>query len=373
MKTEKIKEYIDSFAQLLNVHDLKTSSYDSLRDKHRVEILASLLISLVHSNKKNEADIVYEEIKNQQLFPNGYAENFYGIEDEDIGGYGAIPTSFIAIATYNYIDKYYSDSSEHLRWLFKLGDFMYSTETNGRFIKGILNRSKALNTDLFMAYSLSKLCTKLNKASVRRKMYEESIKRTLFRITSHQFIDGSFPYQSHTFKVPYLYHIIVTSLLKNFALELKDIVITHTYHNAVKYIEKNIINEKKINWSSANDKDKEGAIWAYSFLLNIYPSDHTMHERIMSLLNKASKGGMFSTTALESDNIEIDKFYSAWVVISFDLYDDRQVSKYTSKKKIFFYIYRQFINIRCIFRYLRQRLLNYFFHTGAHENKSNYE
>lgn len=373
MKTDKIEQYIDNFSQSIVVDDLQTSIYDNLRDKHRVEILASLLISFVHSDKKNEADIVFEEIKNQKLYPNGYEEKFYGIEDEDIGSYGAIPTSFIAIATYNYIDKYHSNSSKNLRWLLKLGDFIYSTESNGKFIKGTLNRSKALNTDLFMAYSLSKICKKLNKASVRRRMYEECIKRTLFRITSYQFINGSFPYQSDTFKVPYLYHIIVTSLLKNFALELKDAVIIHTYHNAVQYIEKNIINDNKIDWSSANDKDKQGAIWAYSFLLNIYPADHSMHECIMSLLNKASKGGMFSTTAVNSDNVEIDKFYSAWMVISFDLYDDRDVAKHTSKKKLFFYIYRQFINMRCIIKYLRQRFLNYFYHTGAQENKSDYK
>ena len=200
-------------------------------------------------------------------------------------------------------------------------------------------------------------------------MYEEATRRTIWRIMKYQFSNGSFPYQSYTFKVPFLYHIVVTSLLKNFAISSKDEMITSVYNKAVKFINSNIFNGRDINWEKANDKDKEGAIWAYSFLLNIYPRGES-HSTLIDILENHFEDGFFYSSTLGNSDKNVDKFYSAWVIISLDhfTYDEVENKKY--KFNIFLFLNRQILNIQALYRYVKQRLLNTIYNTGAHENKN---
>ena len=66
----------------------------------------------------------------------------------------------------------------------------------------------------------------------------------------------------------------------------------------------------------------------------------------------------------------VDKFYSAWVIISLNhfTYDEVENKKY--KFNIFLFLNRQILNIQALYRYVKQRLLNTIYNTGAHENKN---
>ena len=368
MKTEKIEKFIIDYFDGQQPLDFVSALFDDVRAKNRTEILASLLVSSLYTENREMSDKIFEKIKYTQLPCGGFDEKFYGLEDENVGSYGAITTSFIAISCTSYIEKYYKSSTEHSDWLIKLADYIYSKESNGYFLKGTLNRSKALNTDLFMAYALSKITKKLHKQSIRRRMFEECIKRTLFRVISYQFINGSFPYQSYTFKVPFIYHIVVTSIMKYFALDLNNKVVINAYYKGVKYIEKNIYNGNLILWENANDPDKQGATWAYSFLLNIFSSKHSFHDSIISNIDKTRDCGLFKTT-LDSKKSQVDKFYSSWIMISLDMYDDAQPVIYGRHTSIYLLFIRQIHNITAITRYIGQKIQNIFFDTGAHENK----
>tara|TARA_Y100000389_G_scaffold10797_1_gene10025 strand:+ start:8722 stop:9837 length:1116 start_codon:yes stop_codon:yes gene_type:complete len=366
---DNIKEFLKNFVNTLSLENIDTVHHDSIRKKDRIEILAALLIAATEQDNKELSDKVFSKIRELQLNSSGFDEKFYGNHDENVGSYGAIPTSFVAIAACKYIHTYFPNNYEYNRWLLKLGDFIYSVESEGAYLKGTLNRSKALNTDLFMSYSLYVISKNLSNDSVRRRMYEEATRRTIWRIMKYQFSNGSFPYQSYTFKVPFLYHIVVTSLLKNFAISSKDEMITSVYNKAVKFINSNIFNGRDINWEKANDKDKEGAIWAYSFLLNIYPRGES-HSTLIDILEKHFEDGFFYSSTLGNSDKNVDKFYSAWVIISLDhfTYDEVENKKY--KFNIFLFLNRQILNIQALYRYVKQRLLNTIYNTGAHENKN---
>ena len=95
---DNIKEFLKNFVNTLSLENIDTVHHDSIRKKDRIEILAALLIAATEQDNKELSDKVFSKIRELQLNSSGFDEKFYGNHDENVGSYGAIPTSFVAIA-----------------------------------------------------------------------------------------------------------------------------------------------------------------------------------------------------------------------------------------------------------------------------------
>ena len=174
-----------------------------------------------------------------------FDEKFYGNDDEDVGAYGAVPTAF-ALFSLARSFKGYERNTQLLRILIKIGDFLFDQEIDGKVIKGMLNRSKAFNTDLLVAIALNELKSILNSNSIRSRMYDECIRRLIFRTLKAQFLNGSFPIKLIPIESLPL-HVMVTAQLGYLSLFYESGLINYGF-----FIEKdyeNIVNQDfDINW-----------------------------------------------------------------------------------------------------------------------------
>lgn len=355
------------------IYENNIKPHDTLRGKGtRIEILASYLQSACIENNKIFAEKTYDQIISNLRHDNGFNEFFYGLDDEDIGAYGTVPTSFAALAISEYINTFPSKKNnvdERLYILMGVTDCLYEKEQKGFVIKATLNRSKALNTDLLAAQALASARRHLTSSSIRSSMYDQMIRRVIFNTIKLQFADGSFPYQRHTFRIPFLYHIMVTSQLKTLYKEYPDPLLGRAIKKAIAFIDRRILKKGGlINWDNANDHDKRGAIWAYGFLLGCYDENTTTQIEVSTLLSQIQENGQFPTTL--DNKSEQDLFYSAWLINALVTNRNEPIThKSCSPVKVcLLKYYRLNASISAIILYLAQKINNYVFNTGSHEN-----
>ncbi len=348
---------------------------DTLRKKtSRVEIVSSYLLASVVLEKKEIADELLAKLKEMQYVCGGFEEKFYQIEDEDVGAYGAVPTSFACIAIARYYKKWKSDD---IGWLLKCSDLLYKNEAHGAVFKAILNRSKVFNTDLLSAQALREVADLLDSKSIRLRMYDESVRRSVARTLIYQFYNGSFPYQSYTLSVPYLYHAMVSAQLKYFCFyykneEMLKRALVKSRHFSCKFI---IASNGDIDWKSANNHDKSGSIWIYSFLLSSFSESEQCYANLILKLRSSQVNGLFPTSTYigETESNVLDPFYSSWVINGLIINNVDEGNIRYSKINIrilILILVRVCLTIKITLVYLLNRFRNFLFFQGAHENRA---
>lgn len=348
---------------------------DSVRKKtSRVEIVSSYLLASVLLEKKEIADELLAKLKEMQFVCGGFEEKFYQAEDEDVGAYGAVPTSFACIAVSRYYKKWKSDD---IGWLLKCSDLLYKNEAHGAVLKAILNRSKVFNTDLLSAQALREVSDLLDSKSIRLRMYDESIRRSIARTLIYQFSNGSFPYQSYSLSVPYLYHAMVSAQLKYFCFyykneEMLKRALVKSRQFSCKFI---IAPNGDVDWKSANNHDKSGSIWIYSFLLSSFSKSEQCYANLILKLRSAQFNGLFRTTTYmgEAESNMLDPFFSSWVINGLIINNvDEGNIRYgrINIRILILFLVRVCLTVKITLFYLINRLRNFLFFQGAHENRA---
>ena len=365
-----VRAVLEEFSNRLKSVNL--DKVDLIRNKsQRIEVVSSMLLAASELNDTKRVIALQKNLISRANPDFSFDEKFYGNDDEDVGAYGAVPTAF-ALFSLARSFKCYERNTQLLRILIKIGDFLFDQEIDGKVIKGMLNRSKAFNTDLLVAIALNELKSILNSNSIRSRMYDECIRRLIFRTLKAQFLNGSFPYQTYTYRVPFLYHVMVTAQLGYLSLFYESGLINYGFFKGKRFIEKNIVNQDfDINWEKANDHDKKGAVWIYGFLLNVFPKDSREYDKILNKILISQKKGLFGTSI--DSRYKNDIFFSSWVINALVMTSRKKTFIIESRKvnffKIIFLITTRFLlNVKMTYRYVNRTFLNRIFYIGAHEN-----
>ena len=338
-------------------------------DKPRYEIPASILyakckLNIINNDIHTIKDILINSVNSEFMWD----EYAYGFEDENIGFSGLVTTSYVLLALIEYYKKF--SDSEVFEILIKSADNIYFLENNGYIKKAKENKSDVLNTNLLGAIAIKEILEILPHNSNRKRLYEELVRRVIRKVLSYQSPKGEFPYHFESKAVPILYQAMVNSEIR-YLLKYYDDEIVHKSilkgNNALKkYFNKN----GYILWDKANNHDKKGAMWVYSFSLACL-DDNDLIKNIINNLSKEHNNGVFFRSDYEK--IE-DRFYSAWMIFGFIWSLDKKglktkfsfntYIKYTLLKMEYFITYAKFI-----IKYIKNKFYNYPFNSGALENR----
>ena len=142
-------------------------------------------------------------------------------------------------------------------------------------------------------------------------MYRSAAGELYARSRWLQLPGGEFPYHHSTYAVPILYQAMVTAQLKWFQKDLGDTLLEYIIGSGKRYLDHFFDSKGIIDWSKANNHDKQGAIWAYSFSV---AAESKYAEKALDHLSDLQKSGLVPTEADKSK--ESDPFYSSWVIWS---------------------------------------------------------
>lgn len=287
---------------------------DRLRgDKPRIEIPANLLTAALLGDTWPLEDyrILADRVMQHQL--NGYwLEYAYGPTDEPVGYYGAVPTAFCAIALTLYHRK--TADAAALESAIRAVDVLYFNEDGGYVRKACINKSDVLNTNLLAGLAALLVSGCLPETSVRRRLYREMAYRTVARAIAFQKWNGEFPYNQATLRVSILYQAMSVALLRFFVVDSRDEVIGRAFEHGRRALERLFdAASGRFDWRRATLKDKEGAVWAYSFaLLCAAGSDEAAADRYRKRLSElATPSGLLCAGDFDA---RPDPFYSAWAL-----------------------------------------------------------
>lgn len=347
---------------------IETFMNDPIRNcVRRTEILAVLLLYLCKTKKRNEIiDLIIKNVELEKI--DITLEYGYKSIDDQIGYYGAIPIAFWLIALSEYCRYSDKDNTKIQSIMTNLMDCIYQNEGNGYLRKTSINRFDVLNTNLLVGLGFWEASKIFDENSTRNVMYSALARRTIFRVITFQRYDGFFPYQSDTPRINLIYHNMVVSILKKFQLDMNDPTLSLIINRGTKAAIKSLKSNGTINWDMQEINDKNGASWAYGWLLScINPGDLLDKVRDDVLIKCLSEDGFLSN---ENENWG-DKFYTSWTLMALLIGYSDSISQKDIKINISSYIRYFIIMLICRIRfaliyydYLKMRVKNYIFHTG---------
>jgi len=354
----------------LNSIDYDNILYEPNRDKKlRYEIPASVLYAKCKLNiiddKVHKLKDLLVKSQNKDLMWDEYA---YGFEDEDIGFSGLVTTSYVLLALVEYY-KIFNDN-KILDILVRSADEIYFQENNGYIKKAKENKSNVLNTNLLGAIAIKEIAELLPKSSNRKRLYEELVRRVIRKVLSYQSLIGEFPYHFESKAVPILYQAMVLAELRYLLKYYNDEILYKAIAKGNQALKNYIKEDGFIDWGKANNHDKKGAMWVYSFSLATLDNKDILDKHI-DILKNLSQNGIF----YREDFGKIpDKFYSAWILFGLVWALDKQDLKYkynfkTNIKYLFLKVEYFLIYFKFIFKYIKNRIYNSAFDSGALENR----
>lgn len=367
-QSKKISEISQSIFKSLI--DLTHPCFDPIRKKIRYEQIAAAIYFYSRNSYAQSGwdpkEFILTLINNQNV--DGWWDEYpYGVDDENIGFSGLVTTSFVILA----LSEYYALNSDQniLGSLLKACDTIYFRENNGYIVKATENKSDVLNTNLIAAIAISNTCKVLPQSSNRKRLYSELVSRVIRRTLSYQMPNGFFPYHHHSKAVPFLYHAMVCAQLNLLQREynsgILELVLTSGKRRLISLFDE----QYKLKWHLANNKDKEGSIWAYSFSLASGLPEH-INEGILK--NLELKDNLLPGS-IEDDRP--DPFFSSWALFGLCWASSDSSSSETSfefKDFIRLGIFRVyyllgFLKFLCM--YTKNKFDNFLFQAGALENK----
>src|SRR3989344_205578 len=190
---EKISNFTKNIVQAY-VNE-KNKMQDNLRNKSRIEIPAALSLELFKQGEIQKAEKLLDIIIKEQDSQGYWLEYSYEKDEEEVGYYGAIPTTFCIFALIEGYSK--TKDKKYLISAIKGCDYLYSVEKNGYFLKASINKADVINTNLMCALALIETSKAMNKKSRRNEIYISAAARTIRRSINSQHLNGAYPYTSY--------------------------------------------------------------------------------------------------------------------------------------------------------------------------------
>jgi len=302
---------LGGFQALLREHG-DGITHDPVRRKQRIEIPAAYLYALcvIGRHGTSEAEQcrrILLDLRNR----NGlWDEMAYGVDDEPVGFYGLVTSAYavLALARLAAVTNDRTDFSA----LITACDTIYGTENDGTLVKAVHNRSAVLNTNLIGAQALVAVANLLPQASNRRRMYMGLAERVIRRVLGYQSPRGFFPYHFETLAVPILYQAMVTAQLRQLLHYFQQPVLHLAVRQGGRALHSVFDASGSIQWDRANNHDKRGAMWAYTFALAAFDENDPLFPAICAKLSGSMRDGLF--TGVEGATL-LDPFYSAWMIL----------------------------------------------------------
>jgi len=337
--------------------------------KKRWEIPAALLYAKCKTSTLDEDIHTLKNIlirnQNDEYMWDEYS---YGIDDESVGYSGLVTTSFVLLSLVEYYKRF--ENLEVLNALLKSADAVYSQENNGYIVKAKTNKSDVLNTNLLGAMALKEISMILPDSSIRRRLYDELSRRVVRKVLSYQSPSGKFPYHFESRSVPVLYQSMVTAQFRFLIAYYDDEIIHKSVLKSQKSLELYFKDNGYIDWDLANNHDKRGAMWAYSFAL-ASTDDVNLERKLFKILSEHSANKLFH--GLDNTPQE-DKFFSAWIIFGLVWATDEENIKnnfriITNLKYAFLKVEYFLRSCRFYCKYLKNKVYNFPFDSGALENR----
>ena len=348
---------------------------DPIRGNNRIENYCAFLHLLLDDSSCSKKLIleIINKIVDMRVYSDGYEEFGYQKQNENVGYWGLIPTSFAIITLTRVITSYKEFNSKEIHYLrnfiINLLDQLYFKENNGSFNKAYINKSNVLNTNLLCGYAFLYFSTILDPHSIRRRLYYELSCRVLIRVLKLQSFNGSFPYHEQTLKSPINYHSMVIGILSSYSEYISDQrlkkLVLYSHFKGMKYFKKNIDNEGVVKWSSFKKMDKHGASWTSSWVLKNL--DKKTINRFISMRRKVEKHNFFGLSELEPNN-NPDIFFQSWYILGTTI--SKEINNETFST-IWFWLKLYFIFNRIFVFWLLSvhKVKSIFLPLGAYENR----
>ena len=288
----------------------QNSDWDPIRKKYRVEINASVVLAAKDKQLvKKHADIILQKQSKEGF----WLEYSYERDEESVGYFGAVPTSFCIMAllrAYKTLNQ-----SEYLNAAINACDYLYAKEKNGYFWKAAMNKSNVLNTNLLAGAALLEASKTMNQKSRRVPIYRSACIRAIKRSLNSQHANGAYPYTSFGFTIPLLYHSMTLALLINLSTEFKDSLLDYSIKKGMRYLLRFVKKSGQMDWKQEQFPEKSGACWTYAWNYAIFESLGLLKKLKATAkhLNKL-KGVQFF---YEGDfNKKEDPFYTSWCLLA---------------------------------------------------------
>lgn len=313
---------------------------DPVRGGERVEIPAGFALAILKHNLKEYFDFsqgLLDLIIQKQELTGSWLEFPYQKQDLMKGFSGAIPTCFAIFALVEGYKKF--DKEEYFKSARRGAHYLYQNEKNGYFIKAALNKSDVINTNLMAGLALLKVSEILPDNASEINLYKFVANRALCRSVSSQLFSGAFPYISFGFKVPFLYHAMSLALVGFYNQYLKKEIICYSFKKGLKYLNK-INKQGEFNWKKANDKDKQGAVWAYAWAAVCFNLGNR-EEKFNLMIEKLERAKKEKFLAQGDFDDREDLFYTAWSLLALSLINNEKIDvlkKISLKSKVKFYL-----------------------------------
>lgn len=346
---------------------------DPIRGGERIEIPAGFVLAILRYDLKQYTDFaqrLLDLIVQKQELTGSWLEFPYQKQNLMKGFSGTIPTCFAVFSLVEGYKKF--NKEEYFKSARRAVHYLYQNEKNGYFIKASLNKSDVINTNLMAGLTLLKVSEILPNNVSEINLYRFAAARALCRSISSQFFTGAFPYISFGFKVPFLYHAMSLALIGFYHQYFDKEIICFSFKKGLKYLNKIINKQGKFNWEKANNKDKQGAVWAYAWTAVCFNlvSQEKKFELMIEKLEKAKKEKFLAQG--DFDKTE-DLFYTAWSLLALSLINNEKIDiskKIGLKSKIKFY-FLILLNFPQRFKYLFKifirRYFNFFIDKGPVE------
>ena len=368
-----MNSFVESF--LKNYNQQSSGKINPYADKSRnhvtrYEIAASHLSSAVAKKDKKEVVQLINFLKKSRGNNHLWEEYPYGVSDEPIGYFGAVPSAFVLLSL---AEAYqFSPDFELLHFMTESCDAFYRIENNGYILKAKTNKSNVLNTNLLVAMGMKEVAELLSPDSVRRKLYNELVRRVIRKTLGYQTLSGKFPYHFDTNAVPILYQAMVCAQIRYFIRYFDEDILYLSLKRGNRALKKFFdLKTAEILWKKANNHDKKGAVWAYSFALGALCSSDPLQLKIARKLRELARDGLLPSTDSSKNQ---DPFFTAWAY--FGIHWSSKQAKMKERYSLSSYVKYGFLKIEYLFRYssflrkyLLNRVYNFPFHSGSLENR----
>lgn len=359
-----MEKILNLIQELVNFYkEEKNLITDPIRGGERIEIPVGFAMVILKYNleeyrdfAKNLLDLILEKQD-----PVGFWLEYSYKEKTAMHGFaGTISTCFAIFALVEGYKKFKNE--KYLESIRRASQWLYQNEKDGYFLKASLNKSDVINTNLMAGLALLKVAEILPPNDQSISFYQFAVSRALRRSISSQFYSGAYPYISFGLTTPFLYHAMSLALIGLYNQYFQKEIICFSFKKGLKYLNKIIDKQGNFLWQKANNKDKQGAIWAYAWAIvcMVLVDDQKKTVILINHLEKL-KGREFLKNG-DFDERE-DLFFTAWSMLVLSLIDNQKIdfSKIGISSKIKFYFLILSI-IPCRIKYIFKIISRRFFH-----------
>lgn len=304
----------------------KTLDQSTTGQEKWVEITVGEMLAAYENNDR----ILVEKRRSELIdsfnkYETGWMEKPYGKKDLDHGTYGSVTTAFtfygLLITDGKSLIKG-TPKSEVGFILNRVADRLYGLESNGHIVKNSINRSRVYNTNLLVASVLGKYIYLLPSGSVRRKLFEEMVRRIIYRAISDQLPSGAFRYHSLSLDCPLLYQAMCLSLLGTLAEHTENQeLVRYRIAKGFKWLDRHTNKDGMILWHTNKSKDKVGSCWVYGWTIPIYfmLNRWKSGSQVKYLLSRFGSMDGISDDGSELDKEQPQELYLALSILSIHL------------------------------------------------------